>query len=490
MHFSVTFKILGILLMIFSSAMLGPLLLAVLSQDETVLSFSLALGITFFAGFFLWLPVRSSKHELRIRDGFLITSLFWTVLGLFGSLPFILTDALQLSVVDAIFESISGLTTTGATVIVGLDVLPQSILIYRQLLQWLGGIGIIVVAVAILPMLGIGGMQLYKAESPGPSKDTKLTPRITQTAKALALVYLALTVTCALAYYFAGMSGFDAVAHAFSTVAIGGFSTHDASMGYFENEGILLICSLFMVVSAINFGLHFKAFQRKTSGGWRKTTSPVYRKDSETKFFLSVLAVGVLITCTYLMVTKTLSPAESIVHGLFQAISIATTTGFATQDFASWPSFLPIMLLMFSFMGGCVGSTGGGLKAMRVMLIAKQWVRELKQLIHPAAVIPLKVGRVRVEASVVSAVWSFFAIYTTSFIVIMLLLMATGLDFTTAFSAVAATLNNLGPGLGDVASHYGEINETAKGLLCFSMLLGRLEVFTLLVLFTPMFWRI
>jgi trk system potassium uptake protein TrkH len=466
------------------------LLLALLAEDHTINGFLWALGITFLSGLALWLPLKNAKHELRTRDGFLITSLFWTVLGLFGALPFALTESLNLTPVEAIFESISGLTTTGATVITGLDDLPRSILIYRQLLQWLGGIGIIVVAVAVLPMLGIGGMQLYKAESPGPSKDTKLTPRITQTAKALAAVYLVLTAICALAYYAAGMSGFDAVAHSFSTVAIGGFSTHDASMGYFENDAILMVSSVFMVIAAINFGLHFTAWRQGTSSNQKQRFLSVYTRDSETKFFFSILGICIAVTCVYLMITKTLNPQESIIHGLFQAISITTTAGFSTQEFAMWPSFLPIMLLMASFMGGCVGSTGGGMKAMRVMLIYKQGIRELKQLVHPNAVIPLKVGRTRVEASVVSAVWSFFAVYTSCFIIIMLLLMATGLDFTTAFSAVAAALNNLGPGLGDVAANYGSINETAKALLCFTMLLGRLEVFTLLVLFTPMFWRL
>jgi trk system potassium uptake protein TrkH len=482
MHISVSLRILGILLMLFSSAMVVPLVMALLAEDSTIPGFVSALGITFFSGLLIWFPVKNVRHELRIRDGFLITSLFWTVLGLFGALPFALTDTLDLTPTEAVFESISGLTTTGATVIVGLDDLPRSILIYRQLLQWMGGIGIIVVAVAVLPMLGIGGMQLYKAETPGPSKDSKLTPRITETAKALFSVYLSLTVACAIAYYAVGMSGFDAIAHSLSTVAIGGFSTHDASIGYFQNDGILLVCSLFMCISAINFGLHFVA--------WRRRSMLVYNKDSETRFFLSVLAVCVVITCVFLIITDTLEAEEGIIHGIFQAISITTTTGFATQNFALWPSFLPVMMLFFSFMGGCVGSTGGGIKAMRLMLIYKQGIRELKQLVHPNAVIPLKVGRRRVEAAVVSAVWSFFAVYMSAFIIILLLLMATGLDFTTAFSAVAASLNNLGPGLGEVAANYSSINEVAKGLLCFTMLLGRLEVFTLLVLFTPMFWRI
>jgi len=481
MHLSTTLRVLGLLLMLFSSAMLVPLITALVADDHTVTGFLSALTITFFSGLLMWGPARGSRHELRIRDGFLITSLFWTVLGLFGALPFLVTEGLNLSPTEAIFESISGLTTTGATVLVGLDDLPHSILIYRQMLQWLGGIGIIVVAVAVLPMLGIGGMQLYRAEIPGPSKDSKLTPRITETAKALFTVYVTLTAICAISYYIAGMSSFDAIAHAFSTVAIGGFSTHDASMAYFDNNAILILCSLFMCVSAVNFGLHFTA--------WRRRSLVPYGTDSETKFFAGVVLVGITITCAFLVLSGTIEPSDAIVHGMFQAVSITTTTGFASENFALWPTFLPVMLLMFSFMGGCVGSTGGGIKAMRLMLIYKQGIRELKQLVHPQAVIPLKMGKRRVEAAVVSAVWSFFAVYMFAFITIMLLLMATGLDFLTAFSAVAASMNNLGPGLGEVAANYAGINEVAKGLLCFAMLLGRLEVFTLLVLFTPMFWR-
>jgi trk system potassium uptake protein TrkH len=330
-------------------------------------------------------------------------------------------------------------------------------------------------------MLGVGGMQLNQAETPGPSKDSKLTPRITETAKALFAVYFMLTVACGLAYWLAGMTAFDAICHAFSTVAIGGFSTHDDSMAWFDNPVILMICSFFMFVSAINFGLHYIA--------WRRTSGEPYYRDSETVFFSSVLSICILITCAVLWYTGTFDASGSLSHGIFQAISITTTTGFATADFAHWPSFLPLMLLMFSFMGGCAGSTGGGIKAMRLMLIYKQGQRELKQLIHPNAVIPLKVGKRRVEAKVISAVWSFLSVYMGVFIVLMILLVGTGLDFETAFSAVAASLNNLGPGLGKVASHYSDINDPAKWLLCTAMLLGRLEVFTLLVLLTPAFWR-
>lgn len=481
MHFSIIFRILGTLLMVFSLTLIAPLIMAFVSEDGTEAGFVSALAITLFSGFALWLPTRKSRRELRTRDGFLVTSLFWIVLGLFGALPFALHDGLNLTVTDAIFESMSGLTTTGATVITGLDDLPRSLLFYRQQLQWLGGIGIIVVAVAVLPMLGIGGMQLYQAETPGPSKDSKLTPRITETAKALALVYLLLTVLCAVSYRLAGMSWFDAVCHSFSTVAIGGFSTHDASMGYFESPAILMISSLFMFIAAINFGLHFTA--------WNRRRIDIYRKDSETVFFSAVLALCIIITCAMLLVTGTFDTKDSLIHGLFQAVSITTTTGFATSDFAHWPGFLPLMLLMFSFMGGCAGSTGGGIKAMRLMLVYKQGIREMKQLVHPNAIIPLKAGRHRVPASVVSAVWSFLAVYLAVFVVMMIALTGTGLDFETSFSAVAASLNNLGPGLGQVAAHYADINDPSKWILCVAMLLGRLEVFTLLVLFTPTFWR-
>lgn len=481
MHFSIAAKILGVLLTLFSSTLLIPLTVAVIADDATVTGFAYAFALTLTSGLVLWLPFRSRQRELRIRDGFLVTSMFWTILGLFGALPFALTESLGVDPMDAVFESISGLTTTGATVLTGLDDMPASILLYRQLLQWLGGIGIIVIAVAILPMLGIGGMQLYRTEIPGPSKDTKLTPRIAGTAKTLFAVYLALTVLCGGAYYAAGMTAFDALCHALSTVAIGGFSTHDASMGFFDSNVILLICSLFMLISGISFGLHYIA--------WSRRNFRAYRSDSETRFYLNAIGLCTVITCGFLLASETLNLEDSLVHGLFQTISIVTTAGFATQDFSVWPLFLPIMLLMFSFMGGCVGSTAGGIKAMRLMLIYKQGLREMKQLVHPHAVIPLKVGNRRVEANVISAVWSFFAVYTFVFIVLMLAIMATGLDFLTAFSAMAATLNNLGPGLGQVAASYAGISDFSKGILCLAMLLGRLEIFTLLVLFTPAFWR-
>lgn len=481
MQFAMALKIIGVLLILFSTAMLPPLFLSLITQDGIESAFAMGLAATLFAGVALWLPTRNLSRDLNIRDGFMVTALFWVVLGLFGAIPLWLVSDLGLTPIAAIFESISGLTTTGATVITGLDDLPQSLLFYRQLLQWLGGIGIIVLAVAVLPMLGIGGMQLYRAESAGPSKDRKLTPRITSTAKALFGIYLLLTVACAASYFAAGMSTFDAICHAFSTVAIGGFSTHDASLGHYEQNRVLLVSSVFMLLSAINFGLHFIALQRRNVR--------VYAQDSETAFFITVIASATAVVCCLLLTTETLGLEDSVIHGLFQTISIATTTGFTTQDFSVWPLFLPILLLILSFMGGCVGSTGGGMKAMRILLIFRQGVRELRQLLHPNAVIPLKLDARRVQTEVISAVWSFFAVYMFCFVLIWLALLATNLDFISAFSAVVATMNNLGPGLGEVADHYGVVSEAGKLVLCLAMLMGRLEVFTLLVLLTPAFWR-
>ena len=481
MQFAMALKIIGVLLILFSMAMLPPLFLSLITQDGIESAFAMGLAATLFAGVALWLPTRNLSRDLNIRDGFMVTALFWVVLGLFGAIPLWLVSDLGLTPIAAIFESISGLTTTGATVITGLDDLPQSLLFYRQLLQWLGGIGIIVLAVAVLPMLGIGGMQLYRAESAGPSKDRKLTPRITSTAKALFGIYLLLTIACAASYFAAGMSTFDAIRHAFSTVAIGGFSTHDASLGHYEQNRVLLVSSVFMLLSAINFGLHFIALQRRNVR--------VYAQDSETAFFITVIASATMVVCCLLLTTETLGLEDSVIHGLFQTISIATTTGFTTQDFSVWPLFLPILLLILSFMGGCVGSTGGGMKAMRILLIFRQGVRELRQLLHPNAVIPLKLDARRVQTEVISAVWSFFAVYMFCFVLIWLALLATNLDFISAFSAVVATMNNLGPGLGEVADHYGVVSEAGKLVLCLAMLMGRLEVFTLLVLLTPAFWR-
>ena len=480
MNFAIIARVLGVLLTLFSLTLLVPIAISLWFDDHNYMTFLLAFGITFAAGIGLWLPARASKEDLRTRDGFLITALFWSVLSTFGALPLILSDGLTLTFTDAMFEAVSGLTTTGATVISGLDQLPPSILYYRHQLQWFGGIGIIVIAVAILPMLGIGGMQLYRAEAPGPVKDNKLTPRITETAKALFLMYLVLTVTCGAAYWLAGMNWFEALCHAFSTVANGGFSTHDDSIRYFDSSAILLICSIFMLISGANFALHFFV--------WREKSLHYYFADAEFRFYFGWIAVGTLVTVGYLYFTHTYDAKDSFVIGFFNLASTLSTAGFAA-DFVAWPSFLPFALFILAFLGGCASSTGGGMKMIRVLLLYKQGIREIHRLIFPNAVIPIKVGRINVSDRVVEAVWGFFAMYVVMYILMFLLLLMSGLDLVTAFSAVGACITNLGPGMGEVASNYSSINAPAKWVLCFAMLLGRLEVFTLLVLFSPMFWR-
>jgi trk system potassium uptake protein TrkH len=467
---------------VFSFTTLPPAAVGLWYGDGAIYPFVAAFLATLCVGVMMWFPVRKVKMEVRLRGGFIVVAVFWLVLGMSGSIPFMLAENPHMSLTDSVFESISALTTTGATVITSIDELPHAILFYRQQLQWMGGMGIIVLAVAILPMLGIGGMQLYRAETPGPMKDSKLTPRITETAKALWYIYLGLTVACALAYWLAGMSGFDAIAHSFSTIAIGGFSTHDASMGYFNSTAIEIVAIVFMLLAGINFALHFLA--------WRGFTFKPYLYDPEVRTYFLVLTVSSIIVSAYLYQTKTFDTVTSAIHhGIFQAVSIGTTSGFTTTDHYNWPGFLPVMLLFTSFIGGCAGSTGGGLKVIRFLLLVKQGAREISRLIHPNAQIPVKVGSKPLSEQVVNAVWGFFALYVASFTVMLLLIMMTGLDQVTAFSAVAASMNNLGPGLGGVGAHYGEINAPAKWILCFAMLLGRLEIFTVLVLLSPAFWR-
>jgi len=519
-------RILGALLMAFSIFMLMPLgvsylysatapadLLSIdflLTGDGAARPFLLAFASIFLIGVALWAPVRKKAAgiDLKIRDGFLVVSAFWLGLGLAGSAPLLMMEQLEMSVTDAVFESISGLTTTGATVISGLDDLPKSILFYRQMLQWLGGMGIIVLAVAVLPMLGIGGMQLYRAETPGPVKDSKLTPRIAKTAKALWAIYLFITIACGLAYYAAGMDPFDAVAHSFSTVAIGGFSTHDASLGYFEHSAVEYVAIFFMLIAGVNFSLHFVAWSRIRLGvplvmrgwrpAWRRTAGSLklrhlfggYGDDPEFRAYLQILFFLSLIAVTYLHFEGMYpSWVDALRDGVFQVVSIGTTTGFTTADFSLWHGPLPVLLIFASFIGGCAGSTGGGMKVIRWLLIVRQSNRELLRLLHPSAEIPVKLGGRAVPQRVMEAAWGFFSAYIAVFAVFMTILMFTGLDQVTAFSAVAASLNNLGPGLGEVASNYATISNPAKWVCVLAMVLGRLEIFTLLVLITPEFWR-
>lgn len=481
MRFQITLKVLGTLLMIFSITMLPPAFVSWLFDDGVAIIFINTFFLTFVTGLMLWLLFLRDKAEMRIKDGFVITVLFYVALGTVGAIPLVQETGINLSWPNALFESFSGLTTTGATVIVHLDDLPRSILYYRQQLQWLGGMGIIVLAVAILPMLGIGGMQLYRAETPGPIKDTKLTPRIKQTAGYLWSIYVGLTVMCAFSYWVAGMSVFDAICHSFSTVAIGGFSTHDASIGYFNSPLVESVAIFFMIVSGLNFGLHFFA--------WKEKTLLHYFKDDEVTWYLSMLAIATVVVLIVLVNEQVYEAPTAFRLAIFEVVSIFTTTGFATTDFSVWPSMLPFLIFFGAFTGACAGSTGGGMKVMRVMLIVRQGVREIHRLIHPNAIFPVKINRRPVSSDVVEAVWGFFSFYVIIFLFLHLMMIVTGMDFVTAFSAVGASINNLGPGLGDVAYHYNNITDTAKLILCFAMMLGRLEIFTLLVLFTPMFWR-
>ena len=473
MHLAFVSRVLGLMLMVFSTSMLVPIVFAAIYQENTLPMFFLAFTITMIVGFLSWLPARNMKGEIRIRDGFIITVLFWLVLSTFGALPFALSQETNLSFIDALFESISGLTTTGATVFTNLEDLPKSILYYRQQLQWLGGIGIVVIAVSILPMIGVGGMQIYKAETPGPIKDTKLTPRIAETANALFKIYVFLTVACAIAYWVAGMSWFDALSHSFSTISIGGFSTYDESLGHFDNNAVLTIASIFMVVSGLNFALHYTA--------WHARSIKSYISDPEARLFVLVILFGILVTTYFLYTTASMPNEEILFVGVFQLISILTTTGFTTTEFHLWPSFLPFFLILLSFFGACAGSTGGGIKMGRILIMSQQIVREIYRLIHPNAVLPIKTKKHKIPERVTDGIWAFFGIYFFIFYVMVLLLLANNLDYITAWSATAASFNNLGPGLGAVAENYADLNAMSKAILCSGMLLGRLEVFTLLV---------
>ncbi len=465
-----------------SLMMIPPALVSWWYQDGTATLFLISASLLLLVGLLVFLPVRDRHAELRLRDGFLIVVISWVFLALGGAVPFLLLVTPQMGYVDALFEAMSGLTTTGATVIVHIDDMPRAVLYYRQQLQWLGGMGIIVLAVAILPMLRIGGMQLYRAETPGPMKDSKLTPRVTETAKALWLIYFGITVMCAFAYWLGGMNLFDAVGHAFSTVAIGGFSTHDASLAYWDNPTLEIIAISFMFIAGINFALHFTA--------WRKASAQPYFVDPELKVYaFLLLAFAVLASFTLYLNGTYDTLGSAFRYGTFQVISVMTTTGFTTDTFYLWSNFLPMLLICLAFIGGCAGSTAGGMKVIRFILLYRQSAREIKRLIHPHAIVPIKIGGQKTSPAVMDAVWGFFFLFVASFVIMTLILTATGVDPVTAYSAVAACITNLGPALGEAGPNYSSLNDTAKVVLAIAMLLGRLEIYTLLVLLSPSFWR-
>jgi trk system potassium uptake protein TrkH len=478
---SVIKRILGLFLISFSLTLVPPMGVSYAYQDNALGAFLIAFAVMFGLGFLFWFPSRWQKKDLHLHDGFIIIVIFWSVLSVIGALPFLFVPDLNLSTAQAVFEAVSGFTTTGATVIIGLDQLPQSILYYRQQLQWLGGLGIVVLAIAILPMLGIGGMQLYRAETPGPMRDRKLTPRLEQTAKALLYIYLALTVACALAYWAAGMSLFDAIGHSYTTVATGGFSTHDESLGFYDSPLIEIIAMIFIMLGSLNFTVHFVA--------WHKLDISHYWHDLQARVFCYIVLALIGITVLILMREGIYDFWTALRYASFEVISIISSTGYGIADFTQWPLFLPVLILGSGFIGGCVGSTTGGIKVIRVILLYKQAVLEILRLIHPNAVIAVKIGDKKVSNTVTEAVWGFAFLYMTSYVFLALLVMATGLDIITAFSGVAATLNMTGPGLGQIATTFASINDTGLWIFSFAMLLGRLEIFTLLVLLTPAFWK-
>ena len=473
-------RIVGVFSVIFSLTLAAPVLVALIYREREIANFLIPLVGSLLFGASLWRLGERVKANLSTRDGFLIVVLFWIIISLLGAWPLMMSA--HLSLVDALFEAVSGVTTTGATVITGLDNLPKSLLFYRQQLQWLGGMGLIVLGIAVLPMLGVGGMQLYRAEVPGPSKEEKLTPRLAHTARALWLLYFGLTAACALGYWLAGMNTFDAIAHSLSTVSTGGFSTHDASIGFYDKSEIEWVAVVFMLLAAINFGVHFVV--------WHQRNPLHYLRDPEARTFIQFVFAVVLIVSTMLLLEGEYSHlGQSIQDAAFEVVSLVTSTGFAKVDFSHWPNFLPMLLIYISFVGGCGGSTAGGMKVMRVMLLIKQGLQQVRLLLHPHALIPVRMGSRIVDSRLIQGIWGFFGLYMVTFAILVLLMIYAGLDERSAFAAVATCMNNLGPGLGEVAYTFQGVSDLGKVLSILAMLLGRLEIFTLLVLLSPNFWN-
>lgn len=472
--------IVGFFCVLFSLSVIPPALVSLWYDDGEAIHFAMSFVVIYALGMILWLPARGRLHDFKRRDGFIIVTLFWVVLSLLSAIPLALSP--HFNFIDAFFEAVSGFTTTGATVIVGLDQIPPSILFYRGELQWLGGMGLIVLAVAMMPVLGIGGMQLYKAESPGPMKEEKLKPRLAQTARTLWLIYAGLTIACVLSYWMAGMNVFDAVVHGFATVSTGGFSTHDASFGFFDSSLIDAIAIVFMFAGGVNFAIHYYALAG--------ISLRPYWHDIEVRAFLIIISVAVVVIAVVLWLLGAYPhPYDALINSMFEVVSVITSTGFGTADFSTWPSFLPVMLIFMSFIGGCGGSTAGGIKVSRILLLLKYGTREIHYLIHPHALRPLRIGDQVMSRRVNEAISGFFSVYVVTFALLTLIMMAAGLDQVSAFSAIATCMNNLGPGLGEVAVTFSGVSDFGKIVGSIAMLLGRLEIFTMLVMLTPAFWH-
>ena len=474
---------LGFVLLIFSATMLIPLGVSFWLHDDALLAYHEAVGITVAAGAILWLTSRSGPHDLTLRDGYLLVTGVWTILPAFAAIPLMLYLP-RLSFTDAYFETMAGLTTTGATVLSGLDQLPPSIHIWRGLLQWMGGMGIIVLFIAILPLLGIGGRQLYKAETPGPMKETQLTPRIASTAKRLWLLYAGITLACIVAYRIAGMSWLDAVVHSFTTMSLGGFSTHDASFAFFNSPLIEGITIVFMLIAGMNFATHYLALSKRSFGP--------YRYDWEARWFLAALIASVIIIAAYLWVNGVYPTfATALRYAAFNVVSIGTTTGHSSTDYTLWPVFAPVLMLLLCGTVSSAGSTGGGIKMIRTQLLLMQGWRELSRMLHPQAVMPVRLNGQVVPNQIVFSVLAFMSLYGASIVVMTMMLLFSGLDLITAFSAVVACITSTGPGLNHVgpATTYASLSDAQVWILSVAMLLGRLEIFTVMVIFTPAFWH-
>jgi trk system potassium uptake protein TrkH len=476
-------NVLGYVVMIFAVTMLVPLGFALVGGDKALRDYDLAVLITAGAGLLLVLFTRRYRRELQPRDGFLLVTLVWTVVPAFATLPLML-HLPGLTFTHAYFETMAALTTTGATVLSGLDGLPLSINVWRCLMQWIGGMGILVLVVAILPLLGVGGAQVFKAETAGPFKETKLTPRIADTAKALYAVYFGLSTLCFLAYRWAGMSWSDAFMHMCSTMSLGGFSSYDASFGHWDSPTLEYTAVFFMVLAGFNFSMHFLA--------WRRRSLLVYLKDPESKGYVSTLAGACLLVAVFLLARDVYPDLNtSLRFAVFNVVSIATTTGYASTDFGQWPIFAPVLMLFLCGFATCAGSTGGGIKMIRGLILLKQARREMTRIVHPRAINPVVVGGQVIENNVIFAVLAFMLVYGAALVWLTFLLMVSGLDVITSFTAIVACLNNTGPGLNGVgpATTYGALKDFEIWVCSFAMLIGRLELFSVLVLFTPTFWR-
>ncbi len=481
-RFSPVYRALGMIIMLFGLTMLAPLILSYVTNDGAQSAYDEAFALTMLSGALLWYRYRKCKRDLTIRDGFLMVVLVWSVLPAFAAVPLMIH--LGISHTDAYFETMSGLTTTGSTVLSNLDTMPMSINLWRHLLVWIGGMGLIVLAIAILPLLGIGGRQMFKAETPGPMKDSKMTPRIAETAKGLWLVYLGVTVACILSYRWAGMEWFDAFCQAFSTMGLGGFSTHDASFGFFDSPEIEFVAIVFMLIAGMNFGTLFLAVIGRS-------VRP-YLRDPEAGWFIGVTLFSIFMVAMYIWKDGVYAEFETALrHAAFNVVSIATTTGYASVDYALWPIFAPLWMLFLSSFATSAGSTGGGIKMMRALLLYKQVFRELLRAMHPNAVYNVRIGGQVAPQAILFAVLAFAFMYMVSVVSMTLVLAFTGLDIISAFTAVVASINNTGPGLGVVgpSTTYEVLDDFQTWVCTFAMLLGRLEIFTLLVVLTPSFWR-